>query len=140
MDESGKASSVEDSLKEKIEKAADGLYYISETDADILPFIGDKAEAVSQEEILKQTHKEPDAPVEERDFSEFFERLTKIQDWFEEEELELAKKFSELKSLLEENLTDLKVFKIGQINIDIYVVGIDQEGVLMGVKTQAVET
>src|SRR5687768_7105000 len=102
----------EDSLIKKIGKAAEGLYYISETDAEIFPFSGKKAEAVSREAILNQTQNSPAANVEERDFAEFFVRLTKIQDWFGEEETANARKFAELKSLLELNLRDLKVFKI----------------------------
>jgi hypothetical protein len=42
--------------------------------------------------------------------------------------------------LLEGNLRDLRVFKVGRIELDIYVVGINSEGILMGIKTKAVET
>ncbi len=42
--------------------------------------------------------------------------------------------------LLENNLKGLKVFKIGKIQLDVYVVGIDAEGKLTGIKTNAVET
>ena len=127
-------------LPEQIKKAAKGLYYISETDAEITPFIGAKAKTVSKEEILRQTKNSSDAPIEERDFSEIFQRLTKIQDWYGEEEIAAANKFAALKQLLENNLKDLKVYKIGNIQIDIYFVGLAPESVLMGIKTQSVET
>jgi hypothetical protein len=129
-----------DSLPEKIKKATEGLYYISETDAEILPFAGTKAEAVTKENLLPQTGNEISAPVEERNFAEFFARLTKIQDWFGDEEKQTAARFAELQKLLEENLKNLKVFKIGRIEIDVYVVGLDAEGNLTGIKTKAVET
>lgn len=129
-----------DSLSEKIRKVSEGLYYISETDAEILPFAGTKAEAVTKENLLSQTGNAPDMPVEERDFTEFFARLTKIQDWFGDEEKRTAARFVELKKLLEENLKDLKMFKVGRIQIDIYVVGLDAEENLIGIKTKAVET
>jgi hypothetical protein len=45
-----------------------------------------------------------------------------------------------LRQFLEQNLTDLKVFRIGRIRLDVYVVGLDSEGNLAGVKTVAVET
>lgn len=130
----------EDSLIKKLGKASEGLYYISETDAEIFPFSGKKAEAVSREEILNQTQNSPETNVEERDFAEFFVRLTKIQDWFGEEETANARKFAELKDLLELNLRDLKVFKIGLIELDVYAVGLDRENTLKGIKTKAVET
>lgn len=128
------------SLEDKIRAISEGLYYISETDAEILFFTGEKAEAVTQDEILKQTKSEKDIEIEERDFEEFFERLTKFQYWYESEEMAQAKNFYELKKLLKENLRDIKVFRIGKIKIDIYVVGLDAEDRLVGIKTIAVET
>ena len=116
------------------------MYYISETDAEILPFMGSAAESVSKEEILRQTKNALDTPVEERGFSEIFKRLTKIQDWYGEEETAAAAKFSALKELLENNLKDLKVFKVGTIELDVYFVGLNKDNILMGIKTKAVET
>lgn len=127
-----------ETLAERLRKVSKGLYYISETDAEIFPFVGEKAESVTPEIILKQT--EADAPVEERNFEDFFKRLTGMQNWFGEEEIANANKFSALKDLLEKNLRDLKVFKIGKIEIDIYVVGLDDQNILTGIKTKAVET
>jgi hypothetical protein len=127
-------------MVEEINKAAEGLYYISETDARILPFIGGQTEAVTREEILEQTKSAIDSPVEERDFVEFFARLTEIQDWFGDEEKETAQKFMRLKELLEKSLKELKVFKIGKIQLDVYIVGLNNKGELTGIKTKAVET
>jgi hypothetical protein len=127
-------------LAEQIGKVSEGLYYISETDAEISPFTGTKADAVTKENLLSQTANKPDAPVEERDFESFFTRLTKIQDWFGDEEKQTAAKFARLKELLESNLQNLKVFKVGRIEIDVYIVGLDAESRLAGVKTKAVET
>jgi hypothetical protein len=66
--------------------------------------------------------------------------LTEIQDWFGDEEKETAQKFARLRELLEKNLRDLKVFKVGKIQLDVYVVGLDAESKLTGIKTKAVET
>ena len=130
----------ENNSARQIKETAQGLYYISETDAEILPFIGGEVKAVTKEEILSQTKSGTNLPVEERDFADFFTRLTEIQDWFGDEEKEKAQKFVRLKELLEKNLKDLKVFKIGRIQLDIYVVGLDAESKLVGIKTKAVET
>jgi len=125
---------------EQIKRVAEGLSYISETDAEITPFAGEETEAVTKEEVLKQTKSAVDSPVEERGFAEFFARLTEIQDWFGDEEKKTAQKFVRLKELMETNLKDLKVFKIGKIQLDIYVVGLNAESKLTGIKTKAVET
>ncbi|CAA9398315.1 MAG: hypothetical protein AVDCRST_MAG74-1430 [uncultured Pyrinomonadaceae bacterium] len=128
------------SLAKQIEEITADLYYISETDALISPFVGHQAQTVSRETILEQTESAFDSPVEERNFTEFFARLIEIQDWFGDEERKTAEKYLLLKKLLEKNLRDLKVYKIGKVQIDIYIVGLDAENRLMGIKTKAVET
>jgi len=133
-------NSNEDVLLKQIKNVSEGLYYTSETDAEITPFVGKYSKAVTKEEILRQTENLPDQPIEERNFADIFERLTKTQDWFGEEETATAAKFAALKELLEKNLKDLKVFKIGRIELDVYFVGLNAESVLMGIKTKAVET
>jgi hypothetical protein len=133
-------NSNENNLAEQIKEAAASLYYVSETDAEILPFVGEAAKVISKEEILSQVKGAADSPVEVRNFTEFFARLTEIQDWFGDEEKETARKFAHLKQLLEKNLRDLIVFKVGKIQLDIYVVGLNTENKLAGIKTKAVET
>ena len=127
-----------ETLAERIKKACEGLFYISETDAEITPFIGKQAEAVNRETILKQT--KSDAAVEERDFEDFFKRLSETQEWFGEEETINANKFAKLKDILQKNLKDIKVFKVGRIELDVYAVGLDANNILTGIQTKAVET
>lgn len=124
----------------KIAMLCDGLIYISETDAPVIPFVGARAGAVSAETIASQGRFSFDAPIEEKDAHAFFGILTKSESWHSATDRERAKKFLELETLLEENLRDLKVFKIGRVRLDIYAVGIDAGGDLVGIKTQAVET
>ena len=130
----------EDELKNQLKKATENLFFISETDAEITPFFGRQSQAVTKEEILMQSQGMANVLIEENNFAGFFKRLTEIQDWFGDEEKATAQKFAELKDLLERNLRDLKVFKIGKIQIDVYVVGLDAENNLLGIKTKAVET
>lgn len=127
-------------LSRQISEAAAGLFYISETDAEIMAFTGKEATDTNQETVLIQTGNALDSPVEEKSFTEFFDRLTKIQDWHGDEEKETVQKFSQLRELLEKNLRDLKVYKIGKIQLDVYVVGLNAENKLLGFKTKAVET
>ncbi len=127
-------------LLEEIKKASKDLYYISETDAEITAFDGGKSEQISTEIILDRTKSVKDSKIEERDFDEFFKRLTKIQDWFEEEETENANRFAYLRDLLKNNLRDLKIYKVGEVQIKIYAAGLDAEDDLFGIQTEAVET
>jgi len=55
-------------LSEEIKTAAEGLWYLSETDAEIFPFTGSKADSVTKENLLEQIGKPANVPVEERGF------------------------------------------------------------------------
>jgi hypothetical protein len=90
--------------------------------------------------ILQQTRRKSDLPVEEVSFDVFFGRLTAVNDWYGVKEKAMAEKFLGLQKLLEENLRQLKVFKIGKISVDYFAVGIDKNECLVGVTTKAVET
>lgn len=127
-------------FKNSLSESLNGLIYMSETDAAIEPFEGGAADAVTAANLLAQIGAAGDAPVEERGFEEIFARLTRVYEGGGEEQAARAGRFGALKGLMEANLTDLKVFKVGKINVDIYMVGIDGEGNLSGVKTRAVET
>ena len=120
--------------------AARGLNYISETDAEILPFRGEKAEAVTSGELLRQTGHDNEANVEEISPDAFFAPLTRVQDWFDDSRRSQATRFAALYDELRSKLRDLHVFRVGSVRIDIFVVGLDAEGRLAGVKTKAVET
>jgi hypothetical protein len=126
------------SFSEQIKTIVKDLYYISETDSEVFPFVGETATNVSADELLRQLGRIDS--VEERVFEDFYKRLTEIQEWFGDEETATANKFSELKELLMKNLKDLKVFKVGKIQVDIYIVGLNSESILAGVWTKAVET
>lgn len=118
----------------EIEKSTAGLTYISETDADVEPYYGERVPSIEID------HLTADKRYERIDPKIFFERLTIEKDWFGAREKERAKRFALLQKLLEENLRGITVFRIGDIQIDIYVVGLDADGNLIGIKTKAVET
>ena len=127
-------------LDDALTAACEGLIYISETDAPVLPFCGEQADGVTGETIIHQTESPAETPVQETSFDAFFGRLTAEMDWYDEQRKARAKKFLELQKLLEENLSDLKVFKLGKIRLDVFALGRDKDGRLMGITTKAVET
>lgn len=131
---------VENSFIEELEAAVKDLWYISETDAEVKTFFGKKADSVTKEILAGQINISAETNIEERDFADFFKNLTEIMDWYGDEEKETAEKFSTVEKLLEENLKNLKVFKVGQIEIDIYVIGLNSQSTLTGITTKAVET
>lgn len=140
MEKKIKRKKLPDTLSGQIKRIVRGLYYTSETDAEIETFVGKIAESVSLEIVILQTGAAADSKIEEINFDDFFSRLTEIQEWFGDEEKKTSAKFSQLEKILKEELKELKVYKIGQIELEIYVVGLDSNSILTGIKTKSVET
>ncbi|MEL7246133.1 MAG: nuclease A inhibitor family protein, partial [Cyanobacteria bacterium J06573_2] len=56
------------------------------------------------------------------------------------EERETAKKYQALVETLKQNLDNIQVYKIGEVEIDVYIVGQLKSGDWVGLSTKAVET
>jgi len=127
-------------ISSQVESLCKSLTYISETDAPIVYFSGPNTGDVNADLILEYAGGNRERPVVEVSLDDFFGRLTAVKEWFDESRTARAKKFLELRRLLEESLTALCVYKIGEIQIEIFIAGIDKSGRLAGVRTRAVET
>ena len=130
---------VDDSFERDLKAACRSLTYISETDADVIPFIAGEPASRELESYLIAlgiTSKE----IEEREFDKFFDRLTAEKDWHGPNEKKRTKQFSQLRDVLQKNLDGLRVIRIGKIRLDIYIAGVGAGGRLAGVKTRAIET
>jgi hypothetical protein len=123
-----------------LKNLTEDLRWMSETDAPIQVFCWENCGALqSNEQLLAQTHHSKSTPVEIVDVDQFFAPAMTEQDWFEEEERETAAKYRALLSTLKEHLTDLKVYRVGAVEIDVYVLGLSEKNVI-GIATQVVET
>jgi Nuclease A inhibitor-like protein len=118
---------------ERLKTATTRLVYVSEIDAPFTVF-----DCESDENILHDI--ESKTEIEKVDFEKFFEPLTRQRDWHGERETLRAKKFLDLQKLIEESLTDLKVYRIGRIRIRILIVGRTSSGCCIGLETNAIET
>jgi hypothetical protein len=115
------------------------LTFISETDADVIPFAAEKPATLSLDSYLAAlgvTSKE----IEEHNVDNFFDRLTSEKHWHGPNEKLRTKRWATLRDLMQKKLDDLRVIRVGKIRLDIYVVGVDASGRLAGVKTKAIET
>jgi hypothetical protein len=123
------------------------LFVMSETDAPITPFFWEIKEEITPELVAKHSEKPENerSPIEKIEFKAFFEKYTQKEDWYGEDELAVVTKFENLEKELSEKLTDLVGYRVGKINIDVFVVGKitnDKKEVLAyaGIKTFVVET
>lgn len=129
-------------LKEQILPLIDDLRYPSESDEAVEYFEMEytTAESISVQEFKLFNGIEPDKEVEAIAIEDFFAPLTRIEDWFGEEEKKYVDNALKLQALLTEKLTDIQVLKIGAVEIDVFLFGIYEENKWIGVKTILIET
>lgn len=122
-------------------KAGKGLLYESESDEPFTPFTWKKADGeLTKEKLLKQARLPADSPVQEVALNDCFKDLTTEQDWHGDEEKADVKKFRNLVAVIQKSLAGVKVFKVGETNVSVYIVGKTDDGAWAGLKTAAVET
>jgi Nuclease A inhibitor-like protein len=130
-------------LLEKLEQASKNLLFPSESeypfDVFFWRFAADISE-INQELILKNLKKPSDTQFDILELDPFFEVVTTEQDWHGEEEKETVKKYQNLVKVIKENLTEIKVARIGQIEIDIYIFGKTASNDIAGLSTKVIET
>ncbi|MEK6281205.1 MAG: nuclease A inhibitor family protein [Acidobacteriota bacterium] len=65
---------------------------------------------------------------------------TRIDETTTERFLGENEQFQKLQAVIENNLADVKVYKVGTINIPVYIVGRSPEGNWLGVSTRLIQT
>ncbi len=104
-----------DATTNALKKASKGLHYQTETDAPFQTFRWGQAEGrLTKRKILELGKHDPGRPVEEVSLDDFFEDLTREQDWHGEEEKEDVERFPALLGAIREHLSGAKVFQVGE--------------------------
>ena len=129
----------DEQLTEELRGATRGLTFMSESDYTFEVFKWDAAEP-SHEFLRGLTGEAADAPIETRTAADFFRVAASEAEWKNAEQLASARQFQKLLRLLEEHLTDLRVYRVGSVNIPVYVAGRGESGNWLGVSTRVVET
>lgn len=122
--------------------AASGLMFISESDYPLEPVaLAAPAGLVSVASVLLQHLGLPaDTPVQEQDLAYFLRNHTRQAPVFSQEKLERAQRFGHLQQVLEQELRDIKVYRVGNIQVQAFILGRDARGQLSGLKTTLIET
>ena len=126
---------------QELQQATEGLLFMSESDYPFHIIEWDKQAEITPEYLRSQTvAAKPDTPVTRQSIDDFFRSATSEPQWKKGRELEIARKYKALVRLLKESLGNPVVYRVGEINITVYIVGMSQAGTWIGLKTQVVET
>ena len=130
------------SLKEEIISLSSDLMYPSESDEKMEYF---EMEVSTDEKLSLANFRmyngiRPEIEMEEMAYEKFFAPLIKTEDWFGDDEKKWVDDSQKLKQLLSEKLKDVQIYKVGKIEIDVYLFGKSEECKWEGIKTKLIET
>lgn len=128
----------EEELKKMLSERVNDLFFPSETDAPIEAVSFDKTS--DPRAFLRDRQTDKADQIAETDFEEFHNMYGVEKDWQNEIQKQFAKRFGAALNLMDENLENIKVYRLGSVRIDIYILGRFQNGSIIGLKTSVVET
>jgi hypothetical protein len=127
-------------LKKELETGCRGLVYISETDRPIGPVFEAVGSGTTLTEFVSRNLPASSVSVKENPATLFFDRLTADRDWHSSDDKKVVRRFRRLERMLIDNLAEITMFRAGRVQVEIFVVGWDDEGNIAGIRTSAVET
>lgn len=130
----------DEELCAELQEQTRGLLFMSESDYPFEVVRWEGTGEMSPERLRSVTGQDATAAVEERTVGDFFRVAAGEQEWKGEAELALARRYQALTRLLADNLKEVRVYRVGEINIGVYVIGRSVEGNWIGVSTRVVET
>lgn len=89
---------------------------------------------------LFRDREQPDRSIQTIQLADFFAPVLTVENWYEAAELQQVDRYTGLLHAIESHLTEVMVFRIGEVEIAIYIVGKAPTGDLVGLKTHVVET
>ena len=124
-------------ITDRLTKLSKGLLFPSESEYP-LELVTWESVTLTPETILTRSLKPSDTAIESTTLEDFFAPVVTDEDWFEDEDRAIAQRFRDLQAAIA-TLESVQVFKVGKVEIDVYIVGAIGPD-LVGLKTTVVET
>ena len=124
----------------RIAKATDGLWFSSEADYPLEPFVWTDTAPFSPEALYKLTTLPPSTPVTKVDVDDFFAPMLNPASGDTPKARERRTRYRKLVRLLRQNFSDLAVYKLGTIEMPTFIVGRLADGTVAGLRTTVVQT
>jgi hypothetical protein len=129
------------SVVETLTTASNGLLMPSESEYpfEVICWENRATAELTTETLLELTQHPQGTPVEKVDLNYFFRNVAQEKEWHDDVQKANVAKFQTLINTLNQNLQDIAVYRIGSINLDVYIIG-QANGNLIGLATRVVET
>lgn len=129
-----------DNLLRSLDRACDGLLFMSESDYPFESFYWNYKGELSPEKVIELAHEMEDTRVKELTLEAFFKNAVAEESWYDAEEIRIARRFQNLVDTLKRNLEEIKVYRVGFAEAEVYVVGKPEFGGYAGISTHVVQT
>jgi hypothetical protein len=138
---------VQDTLKKKnltlmstqsnLEQAASGLLMMSESDYPFEYFATDDIQ-INEELLLKLAGKPQGTLVEKTTVEQLFRNMADPNS--PSVKPETSARFREFMESLKNELTDITVYRVGEVQVHVFIIGINIQGTVSGMRTLLIET
>lgn len=125
-------------LIDQLKSASESLLWLSESDYPFEVIYWENVDDIKSK-LLEVTDCS-DKKIEVRELDRFFKRATEEEDWYNNEEMAECKRYQELVKLLQNHLKDIKVYRVGEVEVNCYILGKTESNAIAGLSTISVET
>lgn len=130
----------DDEILQELKAASDGLLMMSESDYPFEVVRWDEVHEPSPAHLRKMSGQADDAPVISDSVENFFRAAVTEREGQRPEDQQTARKFQRLLQAIKDHLEDVSVYKVGEINMPVYIIGRSPSGHRLGLSTRVVET
>lgn len=125
-------------LIEKLETATEDLLWFSESEYPFKVFYWRNAN-FSIDALLQRYDYSPKTKIVVKDWQSFFADAIRPEDWHNETEIAETKRYQNLVNLMAQNLENIRVYLIGEVEIDVYILG-ETKIAIAGLVTKIIAT
>jgi hypothetical protein len=133
---------VDPELRAELERASSDLVYSSQSDRPFeffsIPYPGRNTTPCAAD-FARLVHSRHGARAEDRSLVDFFARHTATSDPYDSAAQRIRPRYEALMRTITTRLRGVRVYRIGTIEVECYVAGLDSFGNIVGLKTVAVE-
>lgn len=131
-----------ESVVQKLKGLTENLLFQSEGEYPFEIFVWQELAqdpSISEENLFSKTGHTPGTQITSTEIDSFFHRSVQEQDWYGDAEKNAVTKFQELLEFLKNNLENIKVLKVGEFEMDTFILG-QLGNDTVGLKTKVIQT
>lgn len=124
----------------QLELVSKDLFWSSEAEYPLDVFYWNKSDNFDEHTLLKLRNYPAETKIAIREFHSFLDSATRSEPWHNEAEQLEVRRYQAIANLIAENLTDVRVYLLGEVEIDVYILGKTRHQAIAGLTTKMVRT